>query len=70
MPDSDLFNGVESRNKSRQYQDNLSKLVQRGSDGQLECQKSGQLFIRVHNETLSFAVGVNNKDVSPLGINS
>jgi hypothetical protein len=41
-----------------------------GSNRQFQFNKRGQLFIRVHNETLSvIAMGVSNPDRSPVGIN-
>jgi hypothetical protein len=40
------------------------------SDCHFQFQKHNQLFIRVHNETLSvIAMRVNNPDRSPVGIN-
>ena len=41
-----------------------------GSNRRFDFQKRGQLFIRVHNETLSVAaMRVSNPDCWPLGIN-
>jgi hypothetical protein len=39
---------------------------QADTNSPLQFQKSSQLIIRVHNEALSGAVSVNNKDVSAL----
>jgi len=41
-----------------------------GAVSRFQFQKSGQLFIRMHNETLSVvAMRISNPDRSPVGIN-
>jgi hypothetical protein len=53
--------------KSWQFVKNNSKT---SANRRFQFQKSGQLLIRVHNETLSIAaVCVCNPDRSPIGIN-
>jgi hypothetical protein len=38
-------------------------------DRRFEFHKRGQLFIRMHNETLSITMRISNPDCSPVGIN-
>jgi hypothetical protein len=48
----------------------LSSQFAASANRRFEFQKSGQLFIRVHNETLSVvAMRVCNEDRSPVAIN-
>jgi hypothetical protein len=49
---------------------NLSNQFAASANHRFKLNKSGQLFIRVHNETLSIvAMRVSNPDCSPVGIN-
>jgi hypothetical protein len=69
MPDSELFNGVESVSESHRV-NLVLQLIERGSNRRFQFQKRGQCFIRAHNETPSVvAMCVNNPDCSPFGIN-
>jgi hypothetical protein len=65
-PDSDPFNGVE-------FGENYASLSRKFvaiANRRFEFEKRGQLFICVHNETLSVvAVRVSNPDRSPVAIN-
>jgi hypothetical protein len=66
MPDSELFNGGES--PSELHRVNLIlQLTARGSNRCFKLNKSSQLFIRTHNETLSVvAMRVRNPDCAAL----
>jgi hypothetical protein len=65
-PRSDFRRGTECE---KNYA-SLSRQFAASADRRFEFHKRGQLFIRVHNETLSVvAVCVSNPDRSPIGIN-
>jgi hypothetical protein len=65
-PDSNPVNDAESAESRASLSRQFAAAVNR----RFEFQKRGQLFICVHNETLSvIAVGVHNPDCSPVGIN-
>jgi hypothetical protein len=61
VPDSDLFSGAESLSESHRV-NLILQLIERGPDPRFQFQKRSQLFIRVHNETLSIAMSVNDPD--------
>jgi hypothetical protein len=65
-PDSDPFSDVEFGGNLS----SLSRLFAASADRRFQFQKSRQLFIGMHNETLPVvAVCVSNPDRSPVGIN-
>jgi hypothetical protein len=65
-PDSDPFNNVDSKKSVA----SLSRQSAASANRRFEFRKRGQLFLGVHNETLSVAVMcVCDPDCSPVGIN-
>jgi len=66
-PDSDPFSDAESGENYMSY----SRQFRASANRRFEFQKRSQLFVGVHNETLSIsAICIGNPDYSPVAIHS